>query len=169
MRSEEEKVALRKKKTDASPTNWPRVLWTSLALLGILLLLALCLPWLAYRWLRLKAANAKDARRYYWQYHAMMFYLHQMGIERQQQSPLQFARQQVDARFGTRLAEYVNVYLKLKYARQPLTDREAVLANTVYAEVLQQVSTKLKPGYRFSHFINLRRSLQYVAKPSMYA
>jgi hypothetical protein len=169
MLSEEEKAALDHKKTDTTPTNWPRVLWTGLAILGGLLLLALCLPWLAYRWLRIKAAGAKDARRYYWQYHAMMFYLHQMGIERHHQSPLQYAQQQVDARFGTRLADYVNVYLKLKYAQQPLTDREAALANTVYAEVLQQVNAKLKPGYRFSHFINLRRSLQYITKPSMYA
>ena len=40
----------------------------------------------------------------------------------------QYAREVIDPRFGTSFTSFMNVYLKQKYAKQPLTQNEQQLA-----------------------------------------
>ena len=169
MLSDEEKAAFDKKEKPSKPIDWEHVLLTTLFVtLGIVLLL-LALPYIVYRVLRSRAAIAKTpGKKQYWRYMATMFYLHQMGFERNDLSPLQYARQTIDPKFGTQMEPFVTVYLQLKYSKQPLTEAAMTTSNNFYPGVFKKVAQQLSFGYRFSHFINTRRMIQFFAKPTLY-
>jgi len=170
MLTEEEKAALDKQAVPETPTDWNAV-WRNLAI-GTMafIILLLALPWLIFQYLRMRAATAgKPATQQYWRYLSMMYYLHQMGIEKTGLSPVQFARQQVDAQFGTQLESFMQVYQKLKYSKQPLNSRDLEIAAACYPATIHTVSKQLPFKHRFSHMLNLRRSISFFSKPSLYA
>nr|MCU0395748.1 transglutaminase-like domain-containing protein [Chitinophagaceae bacterium] len=170
MLSEEEKAALNKKPEETRPTDWNRVMLQSLLALALLALVFISIPWLSFRYLRLRAARTgNDADRQHWRYMATMFYLNQMGLERGYHTPLQYARHTIDPRFGTRMEAFVQVYLKLKYSSQPLTPRELAVMDAFYPGIFPTISQQLGKWYRFSHFLNTRRTIQFFSKPTLYS
>ena len=64
-------------------------------------------------------------------YTACSFYLNQMGLARENQSPQQFAAA-VDQRFGTSFHYFTNVYQKVKYSTTALTAKEEDLVQNFY-------------------------------------
>lgn len=170
MLSEEEKAALEPKQRTNTPTDWNKVLVTTLVIAGILLLLLFSLPYLIYAFLRMKGGGSSSTtKQQYWRYMAIMYYLNQMGIERNDQTPLQYARNTVDKQFGTNMESFVQVYLKLKYSKQPLQANDWKIADQFYPAVFGTVSNKLNMKYKLAHFLNIKRTAQFFAKPSLYA
>lgn len=170
MLSEEEKAAMEKKMAAEVPTDWNKVLLGAIITALGLVIFFLSLPYLIFLYLQLRSARAgSNESKQYWRYITTMFYLNQMGIERGTQTPLQYARHTVDEQFGTAMADFVQVYLKLKYSKLPLNNQELAIADTFYPAVFKTVSSQLKTSYKFSHFLNTRRSIQFFSKPSLYS
>ncbi|HSC52174.1 MAG TPA: transglutaminase domain-containing protein [Phnomibacter sp.] len=170
MLTDEEKAALEPKQEIETPTDWQQVFLNVLLIAGIVLLVLFSMPYIIYRWLRLRAGGAgNNSQKQYWRYMATMFYLNQMGIERNSQTPMQYARLTVDKQFGTRMESFVQLYLKLKYSKQPLSEQEQKITDQFYPAVFATVSSQLKTGYKISHFLNIKRTAQFFSKPSLYA
>jgi hypothetical protein len=168
MLTEEEKEAAKKAATKAEPTDWKKILLLSLLTLAGLVLLAISLPYLIYRWYRYKAGSSTDARSgTYWKYMATMFYLNQMGLERGSLTPYQFAKSQVDEVYHTQFAPFVRAYQKIKYSTQPINSQEQADVANAYPAVIGKVQQSLPFGFRASHFMNIFRTIHFYQKPHL--
>jgi hypothetical protein len=121
--------AKEKQKNDTTKEESTRPLTYYLALsfvavLGFILMLLL-LPWLLYRWykIRMKASKNSSSKSYY-TYKASTLFLHMISLPRNTLTPLKYAAQVIDPLYGTQFAQFITLYLKQKYAGQELTQAE---------------------------------------------
>jgi hypothetical protein len=94
---------------------------------------------------------------------ASMYYLNQLGMIRENQSPQQFA-EAADTRFGSNFNAFTNVYQKIKYSTTPLTAREETLVQNFYEPFKQQVKSTIPAKQRISSFLNIYNTLHYFTK-----
>ena len=142
-----------------------RVLLTIGIIVGALLLFLMLLPSLIYGYYVMRYRNAKPSGKSYWVYRAATFYLHQVGIYRGDQTPMQYARATVDPEFGTSFASFINIYLKQKYARQSLTGSEEQAVAGFLAPFIGMLRKKIGFGKRFAGFVNPLRTVTFFVKP----
>ena len=145
-----------------------QLLWITLSVIGGIIIIVLCLPWIIYRWFRLKALQRSEPKqKSYWSYTAAMFLLNQLGFSRNSLSPLQFANQVVDPEFKTRFSPFVQAYLKTKYSTQPLTSSEEAIVTQFYAPFDKTVKQQVPFKIRFNKFLNFYRTINYFTKPKV--
>jgi len=149
----------------AEKISMERVLWTIGIIVGALLLFLMLLPSLIYGYYVMRYRNAKPSGKSYWAYRAASFYLHQVGIYRGDQTPMQYARATVDPEFGTSFAPFMNIYLKQKYAKQPLTGSEEQAVAGFLAPFTAKLRKKIRFGKRFAGFVNPLRTVTFFVKP----
>ena len=134
-----------------------------LTLLSIILLL-FSIPLIVYKWYKFKMRKGGKSRAYY-TYRAATFLLNQLGIERQQKTPWQFAKQIVDTDYGTNFAAFMNVYLKTKYAGKELSQAEETFVASFFDPFEQKIKSHFKPLKRIARFLNLNTFIQYYYLP----
>ena len=128
----------------------------------LLLFLALVAGRLVFAYLMLRYKYAPVAKdKAWWAFLAATYYLHMSGLPRSGLTPLQYARQVIDPQLGTQLAAFMNVYLKQKYAGQPLNEREQQIVLQFLAPFLVKVRAGIPFKKRFAGFANPVRSLMY--------
>ena len=81
----------------------------------LMLLLMLPLLYLVYRLMRIALAREPHSRADE-VYRAALYRFHMAGIERDNETPLDYARAKVDPAFGADFEEFMRLYLRLKYA-----------------------------------------------------
>ena len=168
LETEKEKQLKKEVKKERKPVDLLRLLWISLAVIGGMVLLALSLPWLIYRWFRYKALQNNDTgRKGYWSYTSAMFLLNQLGFVRNDLSPLQFAKKDIDPRFKTNFSDFIQAYLKTKYSTQPLTSSEENVIKGFYLPFNKSVKGQIPLKQRFSKFLNFYRTINYFTKPKI--
>ena len=152
----------------AVPTNWQHVFLTFLSIIGGFVLLLFALPWLIFRYLHARAKATQPApQRAYWQFMASTYYLNQMGFSRGPLTATQFASRVVDPKFGTALSTFMNTFLKTKYSKQPIDSYDEKVLAGHYPAFWQTVKNQLDWKYRFSHFLNFYRSIQFFTTPKI--
>lgn len=118
-----EKEAAAKKET---PQHFrDNVAYITFIITFVILLLLIYMPrFLMWYYLyKYKTADAgKD--KPYWAYRAATYYLHMIGMAKGTLTPMQYARKVIDPAYGTDFTGFMNIYLKQKYAKQELNDRE---------------------------------------------
>ncbi|RYY19052.1 MAG: hypothetical protein EOO04_22770 [Chitinophagaceae bacterium] len=150
-----------KQETTTSPTDWKKVGYALLLIAIICVLLFLLLPALVYTWYYLRHRNAQGNNKLYWGYRLVSFYLHQSGIYRDRLTPMKYAREVVDPRFGTNFSGFMNIYLKYKYARQPLTSQEQETATSFVSRFIPKVRSQISWGHRLKAFMQPFRTLRF--------
>ena len=96
-----------------------------------------------------------------------MYLLNQLGFVRNDLSPLQFAKQQIDPQFKTNFSAFVQVYLKSKYSTQRLTLSEENTVTGFYRPFESAVKNKIPFKKRFNKFLNFYRTINYFTKPKV--
>ena len=166
--TEKEKQAKKEIKKTKQPISLLTLLWISLAIIGGLVLLVLSTPWIIHRWFRFKALQNKDPKqKAYWSYTSAMYLLNQLGYVRNDLSPLQFAKQDIDPRFKTNFSSFVQAYLKTKYSTQPLTSSEENIVSNFYSPFDKSVKNEIPFKQRFNKFLNFYRTINYFTKPKL--
>ncbi|MDQ6758059.1 MAG: transglutaminase-like domain-containing protein [Bacteroidota bacterium] len=164
-KEKQQKEQPKKEKRSLSIT---KLILLSLAILGGIILLIFCLPWFIYRWFKFRALQKNDVvSKAYWQYTSAMYLLNQLGFARNDLSPLQFAKQQVDPQFKTDLSAFVQVYLKSKYSAQPLTPTEEKIVTLFYHPFEISVKNYIPFKMRLNKFLNFYRTINYFTKPKI--
>jgi hypothetical protein len=131
-----------------------------------LIVVLLLLPSLIYAYYKLRYKNAKaEGNKAYWAYRTAGFYLHQVGITRGNRTPMQYARETVDPTLGTAFVSFMNIYLKKKYAQQPLSPQEQQYVTGFLKPFLKTVRRKLPFKQRALGFLNPSRSLGFFVRP----
>jgi hypothetical protein len=96
-----------------------------------------------------------------------MYLLNQLGFVRNDLSPLQFAKQEIDPQFKTNLSSFVQAYLKTKYSTQSLTSSEENIVANFYSPFDKSVKNKIPFKQRFNKFLNIYRTINYFTKPKI--
>lgn len=150
------------KEQKQEPISAQKVLCVIAFILGVLLLLLLLIPTMIYTYYKLRYKKARsDGGKAYFAYRAANFYLHQIGIFRGQNTPMQYAKNIIDPRFNTQYTDFMNAYLKKKYANQPLTPQEQQKVATFLTPFIKQIRSAVKWKTRFIGFINPIRSISF--------
>jgi hypothetical protein len=90
-----------------------------------------------------------------------------LQIERHQLTPWQFAKQVVDPQFGTRFAEFMLVYLNIKYANHQPTEKEQQLMTTFYPTFEATIKSQIKTSKRIVRFLHLNTFIRYYQLPEI--
>ena len=144
------------------PISYVR-LFIEIGIVMLALLLSFFLwPTILFAWYRSRAKNADAAnKRAYWVYRTAGFYLHQLGYFRGSRTPMQYARELIDPELGTSFTGFLNIYLKQKYAKQPLTNAEQVSVTAFLPGFLKTVRAKIPAGKRVWRFLNPLRAISF--------
>ncbi|PQJ09424.1 hypothetical protein CJD36_019470 [Flavipsychrobacter stenotrophus] len=157
---------LQKKVAEVKKVSKRQLLWIGLGLLGAFLVVMLLLPeivlrYFIYKYNHTKAENDKP----YWAYRAATYYLHMIGISRGNRTPMQYAKQSVDPFYSTSFGAFMNVYLKKKYAKQELNERERLLVDEFLKPFLAAVNSKTAFSDKFFEFMNVVRMAGFFTMP----
>lgn len=147
------------------PLGIRQMIQSSLLMAAVLCLLILLMPTLVFRYLLLRYHYAQQEKKAYHAWRAASFFLHQQGIFREELTPLQYAAQTVDRRFDTSFQAFMILYLKQKYAAQPLTTAELAKATSFLYPFLRKVRQQLRPTHRLKAFLNPLRTVTYFVSP----
>ncbi len=143
-----------------------QVLWIAIGITSFLLLMFLLMPQIILRYFIARNNSAKaDGDKPYWAYRTATYYLHMTGLARGSRTPMQYAREVVDPKLGTSFTQFMNVYLKKKYAKQTLNEREQAYVTGFLKPFLQQVRSRTEFKTRFFGFLNPLRSIAFFMKP----
>jgi transglutaminase-like putative cysteine protease len=165
MENEEQKKERQKQQAKATePFNWAKALWIGLAVIGFFIVLLFSLPWLIWLYLNNKAKSNTTAKvKAYNIYTAATYYLNQLGVSRENQSPQQFA-ESADKRFGSNFNSFTNAYQKVKYSSTPLSTSEETLVQSFYTPFIAKVRSNIPFKQRFSSFLNIYNTLHFFTK-----
>ena len=143
-----------------------QILWTFGIILLCILILLLLTPSLIYRYYVYRHKTAKnDGSSAYFAYRAVSFYLHQIGLFRNNQTPMQYASKTIDPLLGTNYVSFMNVYLKKKYANQELTPADKTVLNEFLGKFISKVRAGIPAKERITGFINPLRSISFFVQP----
>ena len=143
-----------------------QVLWVALGTALSLILLLLLLPGIILQYYIIRYKNSPaDGNKPYWAYRAATYYLHMCGIYRGRRTPMQYARDVVDPQLGTAFTRFMNVYLKKKYAKQPLNATEQQYVNGFLKPFITGAGKNIKFSKRFFGFLNPLRCAGYFVMP----
>jgi hypothetical protein len=166
--TEKEKQQKKVVKKEKESFSFLKLLWITLAIISGIALLIFSLPWLIYRWFRFKAMQTGNSKqKAYWSYTSAMYLLNQLGFARNDLSPLQFAKQDIDPRFNTNFSSFIQVYLKTKYSTQPLTSFEENIIKSFYSPFDRELKHQIPFKQRFNKFLNFYSTINYFTKPKV--
>lgn len=148
------------------PVNGRKILYTAIGIVGGLLILFFAMPAIVMAYYKSRARNAKTPEsKAYWTYRAASFYLNQLGFLRGRRTPMQYARELIDPSLGTSFTGFMSTYLKVKYAKQPLTANEAEKVTAFLPSFFTQVRSRVKGNKRFASFLNPMRTIAFFVQP----
>jgi len=154
------------KQTPEQPLSAKQILLTLACILGAIILLLLLMPSMIYRYYTIRHRRATtDGPKAYFGYRAANFYLHQLGIFREGQTPMQYATRTVDPAMGTNYTAFMNVYLKKKYAKQELTEKDKTVVAGFLQPFIYKIKTVIPWKKRFAGFINPLRTISFFVQP----
>lgn len=134
-----------------------------LAFIVLLLLVLMLSPICYYWWLSRKAKRTNSiVELSEVNYKNAHFVLNQMGVPRGYQTPMVYARDIVDPKFGTNFEAFIKTYQKLKYSKDELTKDEVDLIHNFYSEFNQKVFLKYTKSQRFFNFIKPNKWIHYM-------
>jgi hypothetical protein len=155
-----ENQALVKEVSDKA-MRWETVLLGVLIALLIIALFLLLLPSFIYGYYKMRYNLSKRMeQKAYWAYRTAGFYVHQLGYFKEERTALQHA-QFVDSKIGTDYTSFMIVYLKMKYAKQPLTTSEAKITQHFLPVFIAKIKQRIPSGTRWKAFFKVFRSIAY--------
>jgi hypothetical protein len=168
METEEQKKAREDKASQTNkPFDWVSAMLITLGVIAGFIVLLFASPWLIWQYYNTRAKGSSNARaKAYNTYMASIYYLNQLGITRENQSPQQFA-EATDKRFGTNFNSFTNIYQKIKYSKQQLNEKDVTAVGNFYPAFKQKVRASIPFKTRFSRFLNIYNTLHFFTKPKI--
>lgn len=167
MEPEAKKEAAKAKAEKEKNLSWWQIMWTSLGVIIGCIILLFASPSLLWAYLDSNAKRKADAKTKAYRVHrATMYYLNQLGYERTNTGPFEYAHN-IDGVFGTSLVQFNNVYQKTKYSTQPLNENEVRVVNQFYPPFIRKVRKQVPFKTRFSRFLNLYNTIHFFTQPKI--
>lgn len=137
------------------------IIWIIVSAIILLLLLFVLIPFWYRSYLLLRRKWSRTiAEKAYWDYTYTQFYLHQNGLSKGNRSALQFARD-IDQVYTLRYTAFIQIYLKMKYAQQPISAEEQRFADTYREQFRNALDQQIPSRQRFKKFLNPLRTIGF--------
>lgn len=139
--------------------------WINYAIVVIVLLvLALIMaPFVHYLWIKSRYnSRAVATAKVVALYPLIQFLMNQMGYGRGASTPSVYAQNTVDTLLGTRYADLMKIYLKIKYSDEALTAEEASFIDGFYADFQEKFNAEFSVGTRVLNFLKVNRWFYYL-------
>ena len=134
-----------------------------LALILLIVFILVCSPICYFWWLSSKAKNKNSVTALFEiNYKNAHFLLNQMGIPRGSQTPMIYARDDVDPKFGTHLEAFISIYQKLKYSGDEPTVEEVDFIRGFHSDFNSKVLSQYSTSERFLNFIKPNKWIHYM-------
>ena len=157
---EKEQQKQQNKEQIASKTNWKGILIAFGSSVLFLVLMFLLLPKMIFTYLQLRLKMASSIEdKAYWSYTTTSFYLHQMGLS-ESGAVLTFAPK-IDKLLDTNFEQFMKGYLKLKYAKESLSEKEQNRLTDFWSTFYKKVKNKISFKQRTSNMFKVLRAMQY--------
>lgn len=117
-------------KEEEKKITWQEIAWIAGITIGSLITLIILFPILFFLYLLLRIVFAgNDNKKADSIYNAALYRFHMAGLERESETPLEFAKTKVDPTLGINFEEFMHRYLRLKYLNsQQLSEDKEVIA-----------------------------------------
>ena len=152
-------------KEEEKKITWQEIAWLAAKGIGSLLIFILLLPlmYLVYRLLCIVLArdvNAKADQIY----RAALYRFHMAGLQRENETPLDYAHVKVDPTLGTSFEEFMRLYLRLKYANGNLRQGDDIIIDQFARTIGSAIRKKI--GFRLIiNYFNVLLALRYFQQP----
>ena len=152
-------------KEEEKKITWQEIAWLAAKGIGSLLIFILLLPlmYLVYRLLCIVLArdvNAKADQIY----RAALYRFHMAGLQRENETPLDYAHLKVDPTLGTSFEEFMRLYLRLKYANGNLRQGDDIIIDQFARTIGSAIRKKI--GFRLIiNYFNVLLALRYFQQP----
>lgn len=157
---EEELLEEEEQSIQEAVNTWIRY---TILVLGFVVLALLSAPFIHYTLLKSRFKNKKQAKdQAIALYPLIQFLMNQMGHGRGAMTPATYAEKTVDAMMGTRFAELMKIYLKIKYSTEALTTDEEAFVNDFYPSFEEKFRSAFPVGKRFVNFLKVNRWFYYL-------
>ncbi|MCX8489604.1 MAG: transglutaminase domain-containing protein, partial [Cyclobacteriaceae bacterium] len=115
---------------EAKKLTWQEIIWIAGKVLIGLLIFILLMPflYLLYCLLRISISGSVIAKANH-VYRAALYRFHIAGLEREDETPLEYAQHKVDPTLSAGFEEFMRVYLRLKYANGNMRDGDEQIIN----------------------------------------
>ena len=90
-------------------------------------------------------------------YRHLHFVLNQLGIGRGNTTPMVYAAEKIDPKFGTNMESFVDTYLKIKYSNEALSKEEAESIRHFYPEFYDKVMSNYNLKEKVLSFLKVNR------------
>lgn len=153
-------------KAEEKRLTWQEVAWIAAKVSSGIILLLLLFPllYLLYRLMRVSFAP-KGTTKADQVYLVALYRFHMAGIERETETPLEYAQNKVDPALSTNFEEFMRMYLRLKYAQGNLKAEDY--------DTISQFANNAGPAIRRKNgffkttlnYFNLLRAFRYFQQP----
>jgi protein-glutamine gamma-glutamyltransferase len=146
--------------------TWQEIAWMAAKGVAGLLALLLLLPlfYLFYRLLRVALARSAAAKADQ-VFRAALYRFHMAGIERENETPLDYARTKVDPVLGTGFEEFMRLYLRLKYSSGQAHQEDAATLDQFAKQVGSSIRKKIGITRTIINYFNMLLALRYFQSP----
>ena len=170
------RVKEKEKKKDGSgkrPTQlaekkmtWQEIAWIAAKVVGGLLLFLFLIPllYLIYLLLRISLSRNMNTKADTI-YRAALYRFHMAGLERDEETPLEYAHANVDPITNAGFAEFMRLYLRLKYANGTLREGDAEIINRFGKNVSSSIRTKFGFFKSALNYFNVLRASRFFQRP----
>jgi transglutaminase-like putative cysteine protease len=150
------------KQSEEKPMTWQEILILSGKIAASVIILIFLLPFIYLIFLLVRRGFAKDTSgRADAVYSAALYQFHMAGVERYNETPLNYAKMKTDPFFQAGFEEFMKVYLRLKYSKEKSLPEDD--------EVIERFAKKVGPAIRrktgfftlLGHYFNILLASRY--------
>lgn len=165
-RKKEEEKKKQQQKAKQKELTWGQILIRFAIVLGGIIVLIFLIPAFWFLWLlmRCKFANEpkKKADRVY---RFGLYHFHMAGLEREHETPLQYATNKVDPSLRTQFTNFMQVYLRLKYANGQLMEGDVETVSAFGKSIRPAARKKIGFFKMIWNYLNIFRANRYFRRP----
>jgi hypothetical protein len=145
--------------------TFEEVAWMAAKVTGTLALIILLAPLLYLMYRMLRQGFSQGASRADQVYRAALYRLHMAGLEREAETPLEYARRTVDPQLQAGFETFMLTYLRLKYSGQTMRPEDNKAVDSFARSLATAIRRKTGMVAGVLNYFNLVRALRYFQQP----
>jgi protein-glutamine gamma-glutamyltransferase len=158
-----ESVAKKSTKSVEKKITWQEMAWLFAKIVGGFMIFILLLPllFLIYRQMRIvfaRNANSKADNVY----RAALYRFHMAGLERDGETPLEYAEKTVDPNLGIHFTDFMRLYLRLKYSNGAWREGDAQSIDAFAKTIGVSIRTKFGLFKSVMNYFNILRASRHI-------
>lgn len=132
-------------------------------LIPFLLVFMLASPYLYSKLLLSKIKRAKSInKKTNYTYKHLLFTINQLGLNRDHLTPLNYAKTVIDPKFGTNSASFINIYLKIKYSQEKITENDKAILQNFYPATKDSILSYYSKKQKLISFLKIGRLIYFL-------